>query len=234
MLILFFWLFQTWPVTLRIRDRCFLVALCHLIVRQPSSKEEASPSAVKHSGVVLVPCLAMEVCPYRYFWWYRYFWDPYVSFFATDEFSIGLQKLLQGLVSHDWYFPLALLHSVPYLFFLCQSPSSSLCSVFDSILSKIDEVLSIKASANVFVLWHFNAHHKYWQTYSGGTENSCELCYNFSKISNGLTQMVNFPTRIPDYDSHIPTLLDTFLSSDASICSKMAFHPLGNSDHAAF
>ena len=46
--------------------------------------------------------------------------------------------------------------------------------------------------------------------------------------------MVNFPTRIPDYDSHIPTLLDTFLSSDASICSKMAFHPLGNSDHAVF
>ena len=75
-----------------------------------------------------------------------------MSFFATDEFSIGLQKLLQGLVSHDWYFPLALLHSVPYLFFLYQSPSSSLCSVFDSILSKIDDVLSIKASANVFVL----------------------------------------------------------------------------------
>ena len=35
--------------------------------------------------------------------------------------------------------------------------------------------------------------------------------------------MVNFPNQIPDYDSHIPTLLDTFLSSDASICSKMAF-----------
>ena len=43
--------------------------------------------------------------------------------------------------------------------------------------------------------------------------------------------MVNFPTRIPDCDSHSPALLDLFLSSDASICSTKAFLPLGNSDH---
>ena len=43
--------------------------------------------------------------------------------------------------------------------------------------------------------------------------------------------MVNFPTRIPDCDSHSPALLEFFLSSDASICSTMAFTPLGNSDH---
>ena len=43
--------------------------------------------------------------------------------------------------------------------------------------------------------------------------------------------MVNFPTRIPDCDSHSPALLDLFLSSGASICSTMAFPPLGNSDH---
>ena len=43
--------------------------------------------------------------------------------------------------------------------------------------------------------------------------------------------MVNFPTWILDCDSHSPALLDFFLSSDASICSTMAFPPLGNSDH---
>ena len=32
-------------------------------------------------------------------------------------------------------------------------------------------------------------------------------------------------------DSHSPALLDLFLSSDASICSTMAFAPLGNFDH---
>ena len=52
-----------------------------------------------------------------------------------------------------------------------------------------------------------------------------------SVISNDLTQMVNFPTRIPDCDSHSPALLDFFLSSDASICFKMAFPPLGNADY---
>ena len=43
--------------------------------------------------------------------------------------------------------------------------------------------------------------------------------------------MINFPTRIPDCDSHDPALLDLFFSSDASIYSTMAFTPLRNSDH---
>ena len=46
-----------------------------------------------------------------------------------------------------------------------------------------------------------------------------------------LTQMVNFPTQIPDCDSHSSALLELFVSSDTSICSTMAFPPLGNSDH---
>ena len=78
----------------------------------------------------------------------------------------------------------------------------------------------------------FNVHHKDWLIYSGGADRPGELCYNFS-ISNYLTQMVNFSTRIPDSDSHSPALLDLFISSDASICSTMAFPPLGNSDHVA-
>ena len=92
--------------------------------------------------------------------------------------------------------------------------------VFDSNSYKID----------VFVFGDFNILHKDWLTYSGGTDRSGELCYNFS-ISNDLTQMVNFPTRIPDCDSDSPALLDSFISSDASICSTRAFPPLGNSDH---
>ena len=76
----------------------------------------------------------------------------------------------------------------------------------------------------------FKVHHKDWLTYSIGTDRPGELCYNLF-ISNDLTQMVNFPTRIPDCDSHSPALLDLFLSSDASICSTMAFPPLRNSDH---
>ena len=81
-----------------------------------------------------------------------------------------------------------------------------------------------------FVFGDFSVHHKDWLTYSGGTGQPGELCYSFS-IANDLTQMVNFPTRIPDCDSHNPGLLDLFLTSDASICSTMALPPLGYSDH---
>ena len=127
-------------------------------------------------------------------------------------------------------FALVLLYSVSYFFFLYRSPSSALCTVFDSISLNIDEVFSINPSANAFVFGDFNVDHKDWFTYSGGTDRPGELCYNFS-ISYDLSQMVNFPTRIPDCDSHSPALLDFFLSSNASIGSTMAFPPLGNSYH---
>ena len=80
-------------------------------------------------------------------------------------------------------FRLALLHSVSYFFFLYRSPSSALCTVFDSISSNIDEVLSINPSANVFVFGDFNVHHKDWLTYSNGTDWSSELCYNYSQTA---------------------------------------------------
>ena len=115
-------------------------------------------------------------------------------------------------------------------FFLYQSPSSSLCTVFDSISSNIDEVLLINPSANGFVFGEFNFHHKDWLTYSGGSDWPGELCYNFC-ISNDLAQIVNFPIWIPDCDFHSLALLDLFLFSDVIICSTMTFPPLGNSDH---
>ena len=113
-------------------------------------------------------------------------------------------------------FRLALLHSVSYFFFLYRSPSLSLCTVFYSISSKIDDVLSINPSANMFLFGDFNIHHKDWLTYSGGTDRSGELCYNCSIsvviVLIALTQMVNFPTWTTDCDSQRPTLLDLFLS----------------------
>ena len=92
----------------------------------------------------------------------------------------------------------------------------SLCTVFDSISSNIDEVLSISSSPNVFVFEDFDIHHKDWLTYFSGTGRPGDL-----------TQMVNFRTQIPDFDSHSPALLDVFLSSDVSICTTVAFPPLG-------
>ena len=43
--------------------------------------------------------------------------------------------------------------------------------------------------------------------------------------------MVNFPTHVPDCDSHNSALLNFFISYDAIICSTMAYAPLRNSNH---
>ena len=93
-----------------------------------------------------------------------------------------------------------------------------LCTVFHSISSNINEVLLINSLANMFIFQDFKVNHKNWPTYSDRTDRPGELCYNFS-ISNDLTQMVNFPTRIPDCESRNPALLDLFISSNPSICS---------------
>ena len=105
-------------------------------------------------------------------------------------FSTGFTSLydLPSTVLLSPVFTCLTLHVLPLA-------SSSLCTVFDVISSNVDELLSINPSANVFVFGDFNAHHKDWLTYSGGTDRSGELCYNFS-IWNGFTQKVNFPTQI--------------------------------------
>ena len=97
----------------------------------------------------------------------------------TASFCIGLisRKLCRLC------FWLALLHSVSYFFFLYRSPFSSLCTVFDSILSNLDEVLSINPSANVFVFGDFNAHHKDRLSFSGGTDRPGKLCYKLSQTT---------------------------------------------------
>ena len=102
--------------------------------------------------------------------------------------------------------------------------------VFDSISCNKDETLSTNPSANVFVFGDFNIDHTDWLTYSGRTNRSGEVYYNFSILKN-LTKVVKFPTPIPDCDSYSPALLDLFLSFDASIFSTMAFPPLGKCDY---
>ena len=127
------------------------------------------------------------------------------------------------------YFRLALLQSMSYFFFLYWSPLS-LCTVFDSISSNIDEVLSINPSANVFIYGDLKS------IIRTGLPILMKLIYLVNSviiysISIDLTQMVNFPTQIPDCDSHSPGHFDLFISSDASICFTMVFPPLGNYDH---
>ena len=115
-------------------------------------------------------------------------------------------------LSLDLRFWVAFLHSMSYFFFLYRSPSSSLCTVFDSVSSKIYMRFSRSTHQLMFfVFGDFIIHHKDWLTYSGGTDRPGELCYKFP-ISNDLTHIVNFPTWIPGCDSRSPALLDLSLS----------------------
>ena len=104
--------------------------------------------------------------------------------------------------------------------YLCFRPSSSLCTIFYSISSNIDEVLSVNPSANVFVFGEFKVHHNDWLTYSGGTDRPVIIFLSQKTLSQ---VMVNFPFRIPEYDSDSPALLDFFLSFDTVIISTMLF-----------
>ena len=149
---------------------------------------------------------------------------------VKEGFPFAWDLSLENSADSYQCFCLSLLHSVFYFFFLFRSLFFSLCVVSDSISSNIDEVFSFNPSAYVFFSGDFNVHHKDWLICSGGTDGSNELCYNFS-ISNDLNQMVKFSTQIPDCDSHNYVFLNLLLSSVASICSSMAFPPLGNSDH---
>lgn len=127
-------------------------------------------------------------------------------------------------------FRLSLLQSTSYLYFLYRSPASASCAVFDSISSSIDKALSKHPSSNIFVFGDFNVHHADWLIHSRGTDRPGEGCYNFA-ISQNLTQIVPFPTRLPDRVEQIPSLLDLFLSSNPDICSANSHPPFGSSDH---
>ena len=45
--------------------------------------------------------LRMEMCPYSSIQWCGCFRGPWLSFIRTDEFSVRVKKLLQGLVSYE-------------------------------------------------------------------------------------------------------------------------------------
>ena len=80
-------------------------------------------------------------------------------------------------------FWLTLLHSVSYFFFLFRSPSLSFCTVFYSILSNVDEVVSINPSAHLLVFL-------FLETLTSIIRTGLPIlvvCYNFS-ISNDLLE----------------------------------------------
>ena len=88
-----------------------------------------------------------------------------LAVYLKDGLPFAWDLSLENSADSYLSFWLALLHSLSYFFFLYQSPSLSLLTVFDSILSNTNEVLSINPSANVFVFGDFNVYQKDLLTY---------------------------------------------------------------------
>ena len=73
----------------------------------------------------------------------------------------------------------------------------------------------------------FNAHNTEWLCHSCTTDVKGPFCQEFD-MAQDLTQIVDFPTRIPDRDNHQPYLLDLFLCSNPDPCTVASHPPLGN------
>ena len=101
--------------------------------------------------------------------------------------------------------------------------------VFNSISSNIEEVLLINSSTNVFVFGDFNV------ILRTGLLILVERIDLVNSVIIFLSQMtllkwLNFLLG----SKTVMILLFWVLTSYTSICSTMAFHPLGNADHVVF
>ena len=105
------------------------------------------------------------------------------------------------------------LHSVSYFSFIYRSPSLSSCLILDAVSTTRDKALSENPSDNLLVFGDFNVHHIKLLKHSCGTDQLGEYSFHFS-ITHSFTQTVDFPTCIPDSDTHRPVLLDLFPTSD--------------------
>ena len=124
-------------------------------------------------------------------------------------------------VSDRLYFSVLLLFPLSTTFF-------SLCTVFDSTSSKIDEVLSINSSTNVFLFGDLNVHYNDCLTYSGGTDrlvNSVIIFLSQMTLLRWLSFLLSSQTVI---FTALLFWISFFL--DTSVCSIMVFPPLRSFD----
>ena len=75
-----------------------------------------------------------------------------LTIYVKEGILLSWELSLENPADSYLCFWLTLHHSVSYFLFLYRSPSSSLFTALDSVSSNIDEVLSIKPSAKVY-LW---------------------------------------------------------------------------------
>ena len=103
-MLILFWLSHTWAVTLRIQEHVFSGSYVPPDSKKTelgSSDQEASPSAGKNTGIILVPCCTFRCLPTAISGSVDISNVPGCHLLEQTSFQRGSQKLLQGLVSHE-------------------------------------------------------------------------------------------------------------------------------------
>jgi len=136
-----------------------------------------------------------------------------------------LKLIVNLLCAFAWPF-----YILPVICFSCVCLHLIKIVSIDSISNSIDNVLLNHPTANIFVFGDFNVHNRDWLKFSTNTDAPGNYVFDFA-VSHALTQVVDFPARIPDRNDQSPKLLDLFLTSDPENCTPSVLAPLGNSDH---
>lgn len=84
---------------------------------------------------------------------------------------------------------------------------------FSHLADKIDSINSKYPNSQIILLGDFNVHNTAWLQHSGNTSAAGREAEAFA-ISHDLSQLVTFPTRIPDITSQSANTLDLFLTTD--------------------
>ena len=100
----------------------------------------------------------------------------------------------------------------------------------EAVSSNIDKAHVLQPSSNIMVHGDFNAHNNEWFHHSHTTDVAGLFCHKFA-MAQALTQIVDFPTHIPDHDYHHPYLLALFLCSNPDFCTASSHPPSRRSDH---
>ena len=145
---------------------------------------------------------------------YSYAWSPSL---CEGRTSFCTELISKKLCRFNYLcFPPALLHSVSYFFF---NHFPRLCARF-LILFHLTQMRFSQSTHLQMCL--------FLETLTSIIRTGLPILVELTDLvnfSDDLTQMIKFPTWIPDCDSDSPSLLDLF-SSDASICFTMAFPAL--------
>ena len=113
--------------------------------------------------------------------------------------------------------------------------------MFSTSFTSLSVLLLLPLSITFFVLinnfwfaflvfWDFNVHHKDWLTYSRGNIDLLNYVITFLSQMT-LLRWLTFLLVSLTVNLTVLLFLHVFIYSDASICSILAFSPLGNSDH---